>query len=231
MRVDSEVLQALSGGLIVSCQTSTPLNGPQFMGPMAEAAVLGGAVGIRANGPDNIAAIRARVDVPIIGIDKQRVEGFSVYITPGLDAALAVIEAGADIVALDGRCAPRPSGITLEQLIDGVHERGALVMADVSTLEEGLYAARVGADIVSSTLSGYTPYSPQLEGPDLDLVEALAEHTGLPVIAEGRYYTPDDVAAAFARGAFAVVVGRAITEPQLITSRFVAVTPRARHDI
>lgn len=220
------VLEAIRGGLIVSCQTGAPLNGPDFMGPMAKAAELGGAVGIRANGAENVAAIRKMVDLPIIGINKQRRPDFQVYITPTLESAVEVIEAGAEIVALDGSTAPRPGGITLQQLIRGVQERGALVMADISTLEEGLIAAEQGADILSSTLSGYTPYSPQIEGPDLDLVEGLARQSGLPVIAEGRYTTPELVRAAFERGAFAVVVGKAITEPQFITKLFTGGTPR-----
>lgn len=223
------VLDRLSGGLIVSCQTRAPLSGPEFMGPMAEAAVLAGAVGIRANGAADVAAIRQRVDVPIIGINKQRIEGYSVYITPTVESALAVVDAGAEIVALDGSPAPRPGGVTLRDLIAAVHARGALVMADISTLDEGIGAAQAGADIVASTLSGYTPYSPQLAGPDLELIEALRRETGRPVIAEGRYYKPEEVAAAFERGAHAVVVGRAITEPQLITGWFAAATPRAKH--
>jgi len=190
--------------------------------------VLGGAVGIRVNGPADVAAVRALLDVPIIGIYKQRRPDYQVYITPTVESALAVIEAGADIVALDGSPAPRPDGRSLAELIAAVHERGALVMADISTLEEGLGAARAGADIVASTLSGYTPYSPRLDGPDLDLISDLVREAGRPVIAEGRYNTPADVRAAFERGAFAVVVGRAITEPQLITRRFVEAIPRAK---
>ncbi len=223
-----QILSKLEHGLIVSCQSSPPLSGPQFAGPIAQAAVLGGAVGIRVNGPADVAAVRALVDVPIIGIYKQRRPDYQIYITPTLESALAVIEAGADIVALDGSPAPRPDGLSLAELIAAIHERGALVMADISTLEEGLGAARAGADIVASTLSGYTPYSPKLEGPDLDLVSGLVRETGLPVIAEGRYNTPADVRAAFERGAFAVVVGRAITEPQLITRRFVEAIPLAK---
>lgn len=223
---NKRIFDVLQGGLIVSCQTSAPLNGPEIIGPMAEAVVAAGAVGVRVNGPADVGAVRARVKVPIIGINKQRSSDFTVYITPTLASALEVIEAGADIVAIDGTTAPRPTGIELGELIQQIQHRGAIVMADISTLDEGRIAAEKGADIISSTLSGYTPQSPKLEGPDLDLVEALVRETGLPVIAEGRYSTPDEVQAAFNRGAFAVVVGRAITEPQLITQRFVQATPR-----
>lgn len=219
------ILEHIKNGLIVSCQPAPPLAGPEFVGPMAEAAVMAGAVGVRINGPADVAAARARVEVPIIGINKQRDPAFQVYITPTLESALAVIQAGANIVALDGSTAPRPTGITLPKLIAGIHEHNALVMADISTLEEGIAAAQAGADIVASTMSGYTPYSPRLDGPDLQLIEDLIRELDVPVIAEGRYYTPADMAAAFERGAHAVVVGRAITEIQVITRKFIDAIP------
>lgn len=224
----SSVLEQLKGGLIVSCQTQLPLGTREVTALMAQVVVEAGAVGIRANGSENIAAVRERVSVPIIGINKQRSETSQVFITPTLESALAVISAGTDIVALDGSPSPRPTGIELCDLIDAVHARGALVMADISTLDEGFYAADCGADIIATTLSGYTPYSPQLEEPDLDLVEELAKAVDLPVIAEGRMYKPADVEQAFERGAFAVVVGRAITEPKLLTQLFAKATPRSQ---
>ena len=226
MVLNKEVIFAsLKGGLIVSCQPEPPLSTAEFVGAMAQAVVRAGAVGIRANGPENVTAIRRLVNVPVIGINKQRT-GHPIFITPTWEAAEEVIKAGAEIVALDGNPGPRPSGITLKELIERVHASGALVMADISTLEEGLASAKAGADIVASTLSGYTPYSPKLDGPDLQLVEQLVKETGLPVIAEGRYYSAEDVKAAFARGVLAVVVGRAITEPQLLTKNFIKGTPR-----
>ncbi|MBN2472556.1 MAG: N-acetylmannosamine-6-phosphate 2-epimerase [Anaerolineae bacterium] len=219
------LLNQLKHGLIVSCQPRSPMNGPLIVGAMAQAAVMAGAVGVRINGSADVAAARERVEVPIIGITKQRQPDYQVYITPTLEDALDLIRAGADIIAMDGTSSPRPTGISLQDLIAGVHARGALVMADVSTLEEGLNAARAGADIVAPTLSGYTPYSPQIPGPDLDLLAALVRELALPVIAEGRYHTPADMQKAFELGAFAVVVGRAITEMQDITRRFVEAIP------
>lgn len=221
----SNMLDQLRGGLVVSCQTQMPLGTPEVTGLMAQVVVEAGAVGIRANGPEHVAAVREKVSVPIIGINKQRFDDSPVYITPTLESALAVVSAGAEIVALDGSPSPRPTGIDLRTLIDGVHAQGALVMADISTLDEGRYAADCGADIVATTLSGYTPQSPKLEGPDLDLIEQLAQALNLPIIAEGRMYKPADVAQAFEHGAFAVVVGRAITEPTLLTRFFVEATP------
>jgi N-acylglucosamine-6-phosphate 2-epimerase len=216
------LLHRLENRLIVSCQPAAPLNVPAIIAGLAEAAINGGAAGIRVNGAADIAAVRARVQVPIIGINKQRTEGFTIYITPTLASAQAAIDAGADIIALDGSPDPRPTGITLEALIDAIKAQGRLVMADISTLEDGLAASAAGADIVASTLSGYTSYSLKIEGPDLDLVEALARQLNVPIIAEGRYHSPDHVRAAFDRGAFAVVVGTAITEIAAVTRKFAA---------
>jgi N-acylglucosamine-6-phosphate 2-epimerase len=217
------LIAELHGGLIVSCQAlpDEPLFGAEHMARMALAAAQGGAVAIRANGPDDIAAIKRLVALPVIGLFKDGDEG--VYITPTLDHARAVAAAGAEIVALDATARPRPKGEQLAALIAAIHdELGALVLADVSTVEEGVAAQSLGADLVATTLSGYTPYSPQLDGPDLALVAALAARLHVPLIAEGRIRTPADARAALDAGAFAVVVGGAITRPQWITRQFVA---------
>ena len=217
---ETDILASLRGRLIVSCQTRAPLNTSDYIADLAAVMVESGAGAVRVNSPEHIAAVRRRVKIPIVGIHKQRSEDYRIYITPTRAAARAVIDAGADIVALDGADAPRPDGSTLETLIAHVHNAGALVMADVSTYSEGRRAAEAGADIVATTLSGYTSYSPQQAAPDLQLVEALARDLAVPVVAEGRYNTPELVRAAFGRGAFAVVVGRAITEPRFIVQPF-----------
>ena len=217
------VLRRLRGGLVVSCQAppGDPLHGPTFMAAMARAAVLGGAVGIRADGPADVQAVRQAVEVPVIGLWKQGAEG--VYITPTVDHARAVAEAGAEIVAIDATGRPRPDRSTVPELVTGLRRtHRCLVMADVSTLEEGAAAAAAGADLVATTLSGYTPYSRGRTGPDLELVAALAARVGVPVVAEGRIATPQEARAALDAGAWAVVVGGAITRPQQITARFVA---------
>ncbi|MGE5653542.1 MAG: N-acetylmannosamine-6-phosphate 2-epimerase [Bacillota bacterium] len=227
----NEVVQGLKGGLIVSCQAraNQPFNSPVFLAEMAKAAHLGGAIGIRANGPDNVAAIREVVDLPILGINKITYPGSDVYITPTLRSAKAVADAGSHIIAIDGTTRPRPEGWTLVELIAAIKRECQLpVMADISTYEEGEAAAAAGADLVATTLSGYTPYSPKLDGPDLELVKRLATDLTIPVIAEGRINTPEQVAQCFAVGAFAVVVGRAITMPHEITRRFAQATPLAR---
>jgi N-acylglucosamine-6-phosphate 2-epimerase len=217
----NSVLSQLRRALIVSCQPQAPLDSAAYVADLAAVMTEGGASGIRANGAERIRAIRARIGAPIIGIEKQRHAGYQIYITPTIAAARGVIDAGAEIVALDAADAPRPDGSSLPELIASVHERQRLVMADISTVDEGMAAAEAGADLIGTTLSGYTPYSPQLEGPDLDLVATLSER-GLPVVAEGRYNTPELVEAAFQRGALAVVVGRAITEPRFVMRPFIA---------
>lgn len=217
-------LARLSGGLIVSCQAlpDEPLHGAQIMARLAVAAWQGGAVGIRANTPPDVAAIRAVVpDLPLIGLFKVVVPGHEdVYITPRLGDAQQIADAGADIVALDATDRPHPEG-TAADLIRMVKDTtGKLVLADISTEAEAFAAQEAGADVVSTTLSGYTPYSPQQDGPDLELVRRIVSRLRIPVVAEGRIVTPEQARAALAAGAFAVVVGGAITRPQQITQRF-----------
>jgi putative N-acetylmannosamine-6-phosphate epimerase len=212
-----------AGTLVVSCQAqrSSPLHGPGPMSLMARAAVGGGADGIRANGPADIAAIRAAIALPIIGINKMG-EPDGVFITPTLAAAVEVVAAGADVVAIDGTTRPRPDGRTLRQQIAGIHRRFDVpVMTDVDTLEAGLRARDAGADAVATTLSGYTSGIPVPDEPDITLVLALAQQLDCPVVAEGRYWTAATVRAAFDAGACTVVVGTAITNPVAITQRLV----------
>ena len=211
------------GRLIVSCQAQAhePLHGSAIMARMALAAAQGGAAAIRANTPPDIAAIRAAVALPIIGLFKVDVAGYAVYITPRLQDAQAVAAAGADVIAIDATDRPRPEYGALAEYIAAIHAATGLpVMADISTYEEGLAAAAAGADLVSTTMSGYTPYSSAQTGPDLELVRRLAASLRAPLVAEGRYHTPEQAAAALAAGAATVVVGGAITRPQEITRRF-----------
>jgi len=218
-------VERVRGRLIVSCQALShePLYGAEFMARMAVAAVEGGASAIRANTPPDIAAIRRAVSLPIIGLFKEDMPGYPVFITPTLAHAKAVADAGADVIALDATARPRPQPGDLADFIAAIHaETGLPVLADSSTLEEGIAAAQAGADLISSTLSGYTPYSLQQAGPDIELVAALAKAVQRPVLAEGRYRLPEQAAAALAAGATAVVVGGAITRPQEITRWFVA---------
>lgn len=214
---------ALKGGLIVSCQAlpEEPLFGAKIMAKMAIAAEQGGAVAIRANSPVDIAAIRAVTTLPLIGLSKAEVPGYAVYITPTLADALAVSEAGADMIALDATDRPHPEGATADFIRRVRAATGKPVLADISTVAEALAAQDAGADFISTTMSGYTPYSPQQETPDLELVTRLSSLLTVPLIAEGRIATPEQARAALDAGAWAVVVGGAITRPQQITARFV----------
>lgn len=219
----ASVVEALRGGLVVSCQAypGEPMRTPDTMCRVAQAAARGGAVAIRAQGLDDIAAIRQAVDLPLIGLWKDGDD--DVFITPTLEHALSVVRAGAHVVALDGTDRPRPDGLSLAETISAVHKlTGALVMADCSTFDEGVAAAAAGADLVGTTLAGYTAYTTKSEGPDVALVSDLAAALDVPVVAEGRVHTPAQAAAAMRAGAHAVVVGTAITHPTTITGWFAA---------
>lgn len=218
------LLERVRHGIIVSCQAlpDEPLHGSEIMARMAKAAEEGGAVGIRANTAEDVRAIKRAVSLPVIGIVKRDYEGSEVYITPTTKEVVELAEAGADMIAFDATRRARPEGQTLESLTAFMQSRGILMMADVSTLEEAAYAEELGVDCVSTTLSGYTPYSPQGGGPDYGLVERAAKRLRLPVFAEGRIDTPEQVERMLGLGAHCVVIGSAITRPQLITKRFAA---------
>lgn len=216
-------LTILRSKLVVSCQAlpDEPLYGPDIMARMAVAAWQGGAVAIRANTPEDICAIRAAVSVPIIGLWKDHIPGYDVYITPTLEDARSVAEAGADIISIDATLRPHPHGLSLAEFIRCIKElTGCCILADISTIEEALLAEESGADMIASTLSGYTPYSPQIPGPDLALVEQMTRQVRIPCLAEGRYNSPEMAVEALRRGAYAVIVGGAITRPAEIASRF-----------
>lgn len=215
-----DILSQLKGTLIVSCQAypGEPLRDPETMRRMALAVLEGGAAGIRAQGLDDLRAIRDASDAPLIGLWKDGAEG--VVITPTAAHARAVADTGADIVAVDATDRPRPDGSTFSEALAVVHGAGRLLMADVSTYEEGVRAVELGADLVGTTLSGYTEYTPRTEGPDLELVSRLAGTLSVPVVAEGRVHQPTDAARALAAGAHAVVVGTAITHPTTLTRWF-----------
>lgn len=223
--------ETLAGGLIVSCQAREghPLHDSRVIAAMARAAAMGGAAGLRLNGEDDIREVRRTVVVPIIGIRKVWTPESPVYITPTFADVQAVADAGADIIALDATSRPRRGGERLDDLIPRIKDvLGRPVMADVATVEEGVHAAALGADLVTTTLAGYTDAGPAPEDPDLDLVAKLSGVLRVPVVAEGRYRTPAQVREALRRGAFAVVVGRAITDPLMLTKAFVEVTKGAR---
>lgn len=219
------LINKIKGGIIVSCQAleDEPLFGDGVMAKMAKAAMLGGAVAIRSNSYRDIVQIKEVVNLPIIGIIKKQYGDCEVYITPTMAEISTVVEAGADIVAIDCTNRKRPDGKKLSNLIKEVREKhpSILIMADISNIEEGLYAEELGVDFISTTLSGYTNYSAKIEGPDFELVEALAVKVKVPLISEGRISTPEEAKKCLELGATAVVVGAAITRPLQITERFI----------
>ena len=221
-----EILESLKGGLIVSCQVQhdAPIYSEEMPVKMAEAAQWAGAVGIRANSPEQIRAIREAVDLPIIGLYKIWQEGTDVFITPTLEAAKQVYEAGADIIALD--CTDQMiNGREAYHLLPEVKEAlpEAIIFADVSTYEEAKRALELGADVIGPTLYGYTRQTKDIEQPDLREFARMCRDFGdqAYLIMEGHIYTPEDAIKCLYLGAHAVVVGSAITRPHLTAKRFV----------
>ncbi len=223
-----KIKEQIRHGLIVSCQAlpEEPLYRPEggIMKLMAKAAVLGGASGIRANSVQDIQQIKATVDVPLIGIIKQNYPDTDLYITVTMREVDALVESKVDIIALDCTKRPRPGGIMPTEFIRQIRDRHGdiLLMADISTYEEAMAAATAGIDFVGTTMSGYTPYT---EGKNTDfdreLIARLAQDCPVPVIAEGRIGTPKAAQECLSLGAYAVVVGGAITRPLEITKKFV----------
>ena len=218
----TDPIATLTGGLIVSCQAypGEPLRHPETTAQMAEAVVAGGAVAIRAQGLADISFIKGRTTVPLIGLWKDGHDG--VFITPTLRHARAVRDAGAEIIALDGTRRPRPDGLTLADTIARLRDSGpTLIMADCGSLDDALAASDAGADLIGTTLAGYTDDRPRTTGPDLELLTQIVTHLpDLPIVAEGRVHTPEQARAALNTGAHAVVVGTAITHPTTITNWF-----------
>lgn len=220
------VVDSLRGQLIVSCQAypGEPMRTPDTMARVALAAEAGGAAGIRCQGLADIAAIRGQVKVPVIGLWKDGETG--VVITPSLRHARSCLWAGADVVAIDATDRPRQDGLSFAHTVRALQAEGGVVMADCSSAADADRAVEAGAELLSTTLAGYTRERQRTEGPDLEvLAQIVRAHPLVPVVAEGRIRSPEDAAAAFDAGAWAVVVGTAITHPTSITERFTAALP------
>ena len=219
------MLAALQGKLIVSCQAQPqePLHSSFIMGRMALAAKEGGAVAIRSESVADIKEIKKVTQLPVIGLIKKVYADSDIYITATLLEVRQLLTTGCEIVALDMTQRTRPHKEDVRELVQAIHREHRLTLADISTAEEGIKAEELGADAISTTLSGYTPYSRQLEGPDVELVRELVGKVNIPVFAEGRINTPEDIVRVMQAGAYAPIVGSAITRPQLITTKFAAV--------
>ncbi|MBC1519763.1 N-acetylmannosamine-6-phosphate 2-epimerase [Listeria welshimeri] len=216
----------LKGQLIVSCQAleNEPLHSSMIMARMALAAKEGGAKGIRANSPEDIREIKTIVDLPVIGIWKRDYKDSNVYITPTHYEVEALLETDVEIIALDATKQRRPNDEQLSDLLALIHRENRIAMADISTLEEAIEAERLGFDLISTTLAGYTPYSKETTEPDFELLEEIVKNVAVPVIMEGHTSKPEQVTEGLKKGAFAAVVGSIITRPKLITERYVNAT-------
>lgn len=222
-----DIISQIKNKVIVSVQAmpSEPLYKEECMAAMMQSVVKGGAAALRVAGVRDVINAKKLFKIPVIGITKPEVIPPNwreiVYITPTIKDAKDLIQAGADIVALDGTSRPRGEN-NLKQIIKFIKINKKLVMADVATLSEGIAARLLGADIISTTLSGYTMQSPETSNePDFELLKGLVNSLDCPVILEGRIWEPEQVDKAFEIGAHSVVIGSAITRPQLITKRFV----------
>lgn len=210
----TNLIQTLNQGLIVSCQApvDSPMYEPMVIAAMAKASVNNGALGVRIDTPNHIKAVREKVKVPIIGLWKQVIAGSDVYITPQFHHAVAVSVAGADIIAIDATTRNRPGDEKLVDIIAKIHQDlGKPVMADVDTIESAKVAVDAGADIVGTTLFGYTAATKHLTPPGWELLTQIVENLDVFVICEGGISSPQMARQALDLGADAVVVGTAIT--------------------
>lgn len=221
-----QILEAIRNTMIVSCQAlpGEPLYCEEMslMPFMAKAAQEAGCRCIRTSSVRDVVGIKEKTGLPVIGLIKRVYEGYEGYITPTMKEVDELVAAKADIIALDCTMRARGDGMTINEFLKKIREKYPyiLLMADVSTLEEGINAWKCGVNLVGTTLSGYTAYSPKKDGPDYELVENLVKNVEIPVIAEGKIHYPEEAKKMLELGAYAVVVGGAITRPLEIAQRF-----------
>lgn len=225
-KVLNDFLRKTHGKLIVSCQAvpGEPLyvEEQSIMYLMARAAAQAGSPAIRTSSIRDVVAIKKETGLPVIGLVKVQYEGFEGYITPTMKEVDDLVAAGSDVVALDCTMRKRGDGRTINEFLAEIREKypDIILMADISTYEEGINAWECGVDILGTTMSGYTPYSPKLDGPDYELMRRLSRDAGIPVIGEGRIHDPAQAVEALRTGVWAIVVGGAITRPLEIARRF-----------
>ncbi|NEP46298.1 MAG: N-acetylmannosamine-6-phosphate 2-epimerase, partial [Okeania sp. SIO2H7] len=223
-RSQTNPIQAIQKGLVVSCQApkASPLHHPDMIAAIAHAAVLQGAVGVRIDTPEHVKAVRQLVAVPIIGLWKQEFPHSEVYITPNAEHAQAIAQAGADIIAIDATARVRPNGESMADLVRYIHdELHKPVMADIDTLENAIAAAAAGADVIGTTLYGYTAETRHQTPPGFDLLPKMVKQLEVPIICEGGISSPAMAKESLTLGADAVVVGTAITGIDLLVQHYV----------
>lgn len=223
----------LKRGLVVSCQATPeePMFGSEIMAKMAYAAEIGGAVGVRVNTYPDLVAVRQAVKIPVLGLIKKTYEGYYPYITPTMKEVAQVVESGAEIVCIDATSYPRPDGLKLSEFVSKIRSLypDVEILADVSTVEEGVYASSLEVDYVATTLVGYTPDTidnksdliQEFREPNFKIIEQLAKVIDKPIMAEGRLWNGENAIKAFEAGAYVVTIGAGITRPQIITKRIV----------
>jgi len=221
-------IEQLRQGVVVLCHAEgdEPFNFPDYIAAFARAAEMGGAAGIRVQGVENVRFVRKTVNIPIIGIIRGSYRDGWALVTPEISDITDLAEAGADLVAVDATKRVRPNGMDGISFLSLACRRSELpIVADISTIEEGVRASEAGAAMVATTLSGYTSYTEDLadDYPDFNLIERLTAEVKTPILAEGRIWSPSEAAHAIKCGAYAVVVGSAITRPRIITQRFAEV--------
>lgn len=221
------VIETLKNKVVVSCQAmpNEPLYREECMLAMMKSVLNGGAGGLRVAGARDVMNAKKITNVPVIGLTKPDEIPANwkeiVYITPSLKHVGFLIKAGADVIAFDGT-SRKHENCTLDEIIKLININKRISMADISTVEEGINCEKLGVDMVSTTLAGYTQFSPlKGDGPDFELLEELVKSVKIPVVLEGRIWEPEQIDKAFKIGAHCVVIGSAITRPQLITKRFV----------
>ena len=222
----TEILDSIYHSIVVSCQAlpDEPLycEAMSLMPFMAEAAKRAGAKCIRTSSARDVAAIKKKTGLPVIGLIKRQYEGFDSYITTTMREIDELVAVESDIIALDCTALKRGDGLTINEFIAQIKDKypDAVLMADISNLEEGVNAWKCGVDLVGTTLSGYTPFSRQIDGPDFELARELVKTVSIPVIAEGKIHTPEQAKEMLTTGVHAIVVGGAITRPLEIATRF-----------
>jgi N-acylglucosamine-6-phosphate 2-epimerase len=224
-------LSRLKNGLIVSCQPrpASALDHADFVAALAAVAEQQGAVAVRIRGVRNIRAVCRAVKIPVLGIEKINDPDSEVYITPTLESVRRVYRAGAQIIAMDATDRPRPRRQSLAGIVAAAKDTlDALLMADVATFRQGVEAARLGFDMIGTTLCGYTADTRNCKGPALDLARQLVREVDIPIILEGRVHEPDHVRRAFDAGVYAVVVGTAITDFEWLSRRFIEACPKTK---
>ncbi len=221
-----EILSLIKGSIIISCQAlpGEPLYCEEMslMPFMAKAAQMAGSKCIRTSSIRDVVAIKETTGLPVIGLIKRTYENYEPYITPTMKEIDELVSVDSDIIALDCTFTKRPDENPLNVFLKKIRDKypDIVLMADISTFEEGINAFEYGVDLVGTTMSGYTPHSPKVEGPDYNLVSRLVKELPIPVIAEGKVHQPEQAKKMLELGAHAVVVGGAVTRPLEIAQRF-----------